>query len=209
VPQIFLAFGQDVGYIGSEVADCQDNFMEAKVEERNAHIISLYQDERRSLADIGNVYGLTRERVRQIIARYEHKNGVKFRRNYARIWKREAEVLSLIGEGLNQTEIHKRTGLCRASIRTITERNNLPSLKPGPKLNIGRDNQIRELWQKGVTLAEISRQTGVCYSSLFRMSRRLGLTTPMAYFQRAWCGLSEDQKREAREWLVSMEKEAT
>lgn len=153
----------------------------ASEDDRDRRIEALYRSGR-TLQEIGEEYGVTRERIRQLLRKmgvpsYGHRYGIGKRKSKALL--RKQEVLSLASSGTTVIEIARAIGSDPISVRRLLKEIGVKEtpakrgarFKPHVEL---RSRQIVEDYRAGLRTVDICRKHGVCPPEIYRSLKRFG-----------------------------------
>jgi transcriptional regulator with XRE-family HTH domain len=140
---------------------------------RTAEIISLRHEQRLTLQEIAERYGITRERVRQLLVKAGRGERVLLQpkpKSPATIAAEQA-ALELRAQGKRLHEIASSTGIPAHRLLALFKRENAPMVSP----NRERDQRIVAARGQGLKLREIAAEFGVGETVIGRLLIRHGL----------------------------------
>lgn len=138
----------------------------------------------KTLAEIGQEYGITRERVRQILRKagvpsFGLRPFVGVRQSIAS--QNADKVISLAEGGATVMDITREIGCCPASVRSFLRHHGVKETpaKPGAKFRpdtLERAQAIARDYEAGLTVAEITTRNSVNAAEIYRALKRVGST---------------------------------
>jgi DNA-directed RNA polymerase specialized sigma subunit len=181
--------------------------------ERNAEMVRLYAEGDLTLRDIGERFRVTRERVRQIVARagVHRKAGRKVPREVPEHLKqRNDEIVRLYAEGLKLKEIANRVGLSLGGLHSVIRTANVHRRRPGtagprkgtplaPADDRRKRNEdiVRLYQQERLSLRQVGARVGVSDSAVLYVLERAGVPRRSRSWRSSWPW--KDAKQQRRE----------
>lgn len=143
--------------------------MKAKDPERDKQIASAYLDGR-TLAETGALFGISAERVRQILFR----NGI--RTGHSRTAGKVLAECEKVKGPINGADIARKTGFNAHTVRNIMRENSLKSEGIKARVDFLKIQAMITLYENGYSLKQVARLLNTEWTSVRYHLKRRGVT---------------------------------
>lgn len=142
-------------------------------EERNAAIADAFLTRHATIRELAAEYGLTFQRIQQILDRYVPGD----RRAYRRVWDRNQRD-RIYAESQTTEEFAAKSNISLNAARIVLRRNHKPLLPPQRRVEVARRYaEVARLYKAGVRPKDIRAMVGFAHvSTVYHALRQVGVT---------------------------------